>query len=356
MHSIVRGAIFGTLITIALVACAQTSSETTATESEIAARFGDNVITVAEVEDQAGGQLVGLYQQIYQVKDQQLRQMIYNRLVEEAAAAEGIERSAYLEREILGKVGEPGEAQIEQVLNQYRSQLPPDEEQARQQVVAFLTQQARVQQETLLKDRLFKAADVKIMLDPPRVSPAVAADDPKRGSDDAPVVLVEYTDYQCPYCVRAQPTITAVRERYGDSVLHVFKNLPLPMHAQAKLAAEAALCAKDQGKFWEMHDWIFANNQNISHDTLTAQAEAMSLDVSIFTACINDGTHRQQVDRDIAEANSFGIRGTPGFVINGRVLSGAQPLDQFIAVIDDELRRKGLPIPGAEQAEETPES
>jgi protein-disulfide isomerase len=356
MHSIVRGAIFGTLITIALVACAQTSSDPTATENEIAARFGDNVITVAEVEEQAGGQLVGLYQQIYQVKDQQLRQMIYNTLVEEAAAAEGIDRSAYLEREIIGKVGEPAEAQIEQVLNQYRSQLPPDEEQARQQVVAYLTQQARVQQETLLKDRLFKAAGVQIMLDPPRVAPVVGADSPKRGSEDAPVVLVEYTDYQCPYCVRAQPTIAAVRERYGDSVLHVFKNLPLPMHAQAKLAAEAALCAGDQGKFWEMHDWIFANNQNLSNDTLTAQAEALSLDVPIFMACLNDGTHRQQVDKDTAEANSFGIRGTPGFVINGRVLSGAQPLDQFIAVIDDELRRKALPIPGAEPTEEPPES
>ena len=356
MQSILRGAAIGAVIIFALVACAGPADDAAGNKSQVAARFGDTVITVAEVEDAAGGQLVGLYQQIYQVKDQQLRQMIYNKLVEEAAAAEGIDRSAFLEREIIGKVGDPNEAQIEQVLNQYRSQLPPDEEQARQQVVAYLTQQARVQQETLLKDRLFKSAGVQIMLDPPRVSPTVGADSPKRGAEDAPVVLVEYTDYQCPYCVRAQPTIAAVRERYGDSVLHVFKNLPLPMHAQAKLAAEAALCAGDQGKFWEMHDWIFANNQNLSNDTLGAQAAALSLDVPIFTACLNDGTHRQQVDQDTAEANSFGIRGTPGFVINGRVLSGAQPLDQFISVIDDELRRKGLPIPGAEQAEETPES
>ena len=356
MNSIIRGAIAGTLITVALVACAQPSGESTSTESEVAAKFGDNVITVAEVEAEAGGQLVGLYQQIYQVKDQQLRQMIYTKLVEEAAAAEGIESQAYLEREILSKVGEPSEAQIQQVFNQYRSQLPPDEAQARQQIVAFLTQQGRVQQETMLRDRLFAAADVQMMLDPPRVSPVVKASDPKKGSADAPVVLIEYTDYQCPYCVRAQPTIAAVLERYGDSVVHVFKNLPLPMHAQAKLAAEAALCAGDQDKFWEMHDWLFANKDNISHDTLAAQAEAMSLDVPTFTACVNDGTYRQQVDADTAEANSFGIRGTPGFVINGRVLSGAQPLDQFIAVIDDELRRKGLPVPGAEQVEAAPES
>ena len=354
MNSIIRGAIVGTLITVALVACAQPSGESASTDSAIAAKFGVNVITVAEVDAAAGGQLVGLYQQIYQVKDQQLRQMIYTKLVEEAAAAEGIESSAYLEREIIAKVAEPTEPQIQQVLNQYRSQLPPDEAQARQQVLAFLTQQGRVQQETLLRDKLFAAADVQLMLDPPRVSPVVKANDPKKGSADAPVVLIEYTDYQCPYCVRAQPTIAAVLERYGDSVVHVFKNLPLP--AQAKLAAEAALCAGDQGKFWEMHDWLFSNKDNISHDTLAAQAEALSLDVPIFTTCVNDGTHRQQVDDDMKEANSFGIRGTPGFVINGRVLSGAQPLDQFIAVIDDELRRKGLPVPGAAQVEAAPES
>lgn len=358
MRSIFTTAVAGTMMTIALVACAQpaTESETANDASEVAARIGDTVITVAEVEAKAGGQLVGLYQQIYQVKDQQLRQMIYNQLVEQAAAAEGLDRSAYLEREILQKVGEPDEAQIAQVLNQYRSQLPQDEEQAKKQVVAYLTQQARAQQENALRERLFAEAGVEILLDPPRVTPQVAAGTPRRGPDGAPVVLIEYTDYQCPYCGRVQPTLQAIQERYGDAVQHVFKNLPLPMHAQAKLAAEAALCAGDQGKFWEMHDWLFANKDNISNDTLAAQASELELDVSVFTACVDGGTHRAQVENDTREANSFGIRGTPGFVINGRVLTGAQPLEQFIAVIDDELRRQGLPIPGIEQTEDDPQS
>jgi len=351
VHSITRGIVAGVLITVALVACAQPSTESTTADSEIAARFGDTVITVADVEAEAGGQLVGLYQQIYQVKDQQLRQMIYTQLVDQAAAAEGIDRTAYLQREIFGKVPEPTEAQIQQIMNQYRSQLPPDETQARQQVVAYLTQQGRAQQETELRDRLFAAAGVEILLDPPRVEPVVTASNPSRGPADAPVVLIEYTDYQCPFCVRAQPTIQAIRERYGDSVVHVFKNLPLPMHQQARLAAEAALCAADQGKFWELHDWLFANKDSISQETLAGQAEALGLDVAVFNSCVTDGTHRQQVEKDIAEANGFGIRGTPGFVINGRVLTGAQPLETFVDVIDDELRRKGLAVPGSAQPE-----
>jgi predicted DsbA family dithiol-disulfide isomerase len=350
VQSLTRGALSCAFITIALVACAQPPEEATTTPTgEVAARIGDTVITVAEVEAEAGGQLIGLYQQVYQVKDQQLRQMIYTRLVEKAAAAEGLESTAYLEREILGKVGEPSEEQIAQVINQYRAQLPPDEAQARQQVVAYLTQQARVQRETELRDQLFAAAGVEILLDPPRVKPEIAAANPARGKADAPVVLVEYTDYQCPFCVRAQPTLQAILQRYGDSVVHVFKNLPLPMHQQAQLAAEAALCAGDQGKFWELHDWLFANKDSISLDTLTVQAGVLALDVPAFTACVNGGTHRAQVEADTAEANSFGIRGTPGFVVNGRVITGAKPLETFIAVIDDELKRKGLPLPGAAQ-------
>jgi protein-disulfide isomerase len=341
---------------VALVACAQPSEEPSSSQSGIAARFGDTVITEAEVEEKAGGQLVGLYQQIFQAKDQQLRFMIFEQLVDEAAAAEGISREAYLEREVAGKIPEPNDAQIQQVINQYRSQLPPDEAQARQQVVAFLKQQMGQQYETGLRTRLFDAAGVEILLDPPRVNPVIEAFNPLRGSADAPVVLIEYTDYQCPYCDRAQPTITAVLERYGDSVVHVFKNLPLPMHQQATLAAEAALCAADQGKFWELHDWLFANKTNISHDTLVAQAEVIGVDLPVFTECVDSRVHMDEVQADAAEAASFGIRGTPGFVVNGRILTGAQPLDAFIDVIDDELRRAGIAIPGTEKAEAAEET
>ncbi len=351
MQSIIRGAAVGSVILIALVACAQPSEEANANDSQVAARFGDTVITVDEVETAAGGQLIGLYQQIFQVKDQQLRVMIYQNLVEQAAAAEGLSREDYLTREIVEKVPAPTEAQIQQIFTQYKGQLPPDEAQARQQVMAYLNQQAGQQQESQLRARLFEAAGVEIMLDPPRVEPVVEAYNPTRGPADAPVVLVEYTDYQCPYCVRAQPTIVAVRERYGDSVVHVFKNLPLPMHQQATLAAEAALCAADQGQFWEFHDWLFANNKNISNETLMAQAEVLSLDVPVFTACVDTRVHQQEVAQDSGEAASFGIRGTPGFVINGRILTGAQPLDAFVEVIDNELIRQGLPIPGAEKVE-----
>ena len=193
------------------------------------------------------------------------------------------------------------------------------------------------------------------MLDPPRVKPEIEAWNPTRGPVDAPIVFIEYTDFQCPYCDRVQPTIDALRERYGDKMVHVFKHLPLPMHQQAGLAAEASLCAGDQGKFWELHDWIFANKNNLSRDTLVTQAETLGLDLEAFSTCLDAGTHRGHVQADTAEANSFGIRGTPGFVVNGRVVTGAQPLENFIEIFYDELRRAGIPVPGTETETETAE-
>ena len=355
MHITIRFLLVGLLATSAMVACAQQPESTAPASDEVAARFGDQVITVAEVEEAAGGQLLQLEQQMFQVKDQQLRAMIFDRLVERAAAEEGISREEYLTREIVEKLPQPTDEQIQQVLNQYRAQLAPDEAQARQQVVAYLQQQGGAQQELALKNRLFEEAGVTIVLDPPRVNPEVEAWSPTRGPKDAPIVFIEYTDFQCPYCDRVQPTIEALRERYGDKMVHVFKHLPLPMHQQAGLAAEASLCAGDQGKFWELHDWIFANKNNLSRDTLVTQAEALGLDLEAFGTCLDAGTHRGHVQADTAEANSFGIRGTPGFAVNGRVVTGAQPFENFVEIFDDELRRAGIPVPGTEPETETAE-
>jgi protein-disulfide isomerase len=181
-----------------------------------------------------------------------------------------------------------------------------------------------------------------------RFEAKVAADDPARGGpSDAPVILIEYTDFHCPFCGRVQPTLEQIRQRYGDSVRHVFKQLPLPMHPQARLSAGASLCANAQGKFWEMHDWLFANKDRVARDALVAEATALGLDVEAFAACLDNDTFSARIDQDISEARSFGITGTPGFLINGIAVRGAMPLEEFTRTIDSELRRKGLPVPAA---------
>jgi protein-disulfide isomerase len=345
------------LIAAASVACAQQpDAAPVASQSEVVAKIGDEVITSAELEAMVGPSLVKLRQDIYDATVAQLKQQIFDRLVDEQAAAAGLSRAEYLQQEVDAKVGEIDEGEIVKVMSMYRSRLPQDDAQARAQVVQALTQQQTAVRQAALMERLFAEADVEILLEPPRVQIAVTEGTPSRGPASAPVVMVEYTDYQCPYCARVQPTLDQLMERYEGKLRHVFKNLPLPMHAEAQLAGEAALCAGDQDKYWELHDWMFANQRSINRDSMLAEAAELGMDTERFAACIDRGTYTEQVDADMREARSFGITGTPGFLINGRVLTGAQPIENFEAIIDEELRRRGIEVPAKEAPEDAPKA
>jgi protein-disulfide isomerase len=274
---------------------------------------------------------------------QVLDKKIFDVLSEKAAKEAGVSTEQWLADNLA--TPEPDDAEIAKVTAQYRSRLSKDEDQARKQVIDYLKQQGAQGTKADLQRSLAEAAGVEIFLDPPRVEPVLSDHSPSRGPADAPIVLIEYTDFQCPFCGRVQPTLQALRERYGDSIRMVFKNLPLAMHQQAQFAAEAALCAGDQEGFWPMHDWLFANHKAISRETILAQATEQGLDIDALNVCLDEGRHSAEVEADMKEAGSFGITGTPGFVVNGRILTGAQPLENFIKVIDDELRRAGLPVP-----------
>jgi protein-disulfide isomerase len=334
---------------LASVACAQESSST---GDPAVARVGDEVITESELEGIVGPSLVSLRQQMYDTKVAGLEDEIYERLVRKAAAAEGMTEDDYLKVHVEQKVAEPSEGEVVKLMSQYRSRLAEDDAKAREQVVQALKQRARRSVVQDLRKQLFAEAGVKILLDPPRVAFTYDDSNPSRGAADAPVVLIEYTDYQCPYCTRIQPTLNKLVERYDGKLLHVFKNLPLPMHAQAPLAASAALCAQDQGKFWELHDWLFANQRKLSRDSIVEAAGSLGMDSEAFASCIDQGTYTERVRAETAEAQSYGITGTPGFLINGRVITGARPMEAFESVIDDELERKGIAPPPEEQQSE----
>ena len=162
---------------------------------------------------------------------------------------------------------------------------------------------------------------------------------PSLGPADARVTIIEFTDYQCRFCEKAMSTVHSLAEIYPKDVRIVLKNFPLPGHKQARLAAEAALAAGEQGKYWEMHDVIMANQENLGRAALDDYAQKLGLDVARFRTALDDGRHRAQVDRDIEDATALGLKGVPSFVINGRVIAGAYPLERFKQIIDEELAR-----------------
>ena len=164
-------------------------------------------------------------------------------------------------------------------------------------------------------------------------------DSPVKGSPDAAVTIVEVSDFQCPYCKRVGPTLAQIAEKYGSDVRFAFKHNALSFHQRAKPAARAAECAREQGKFWEMHDALFENQRQLEDPDLEKYAGAIGVDVGEWKTCYTSNEHDARIDREQAEAVSFGARGTPAFFINGRFLSGAQPLAQFTRVIDEELAK-----------------
>ena len=177
--------------------------------------------------------------------------------------------------------------------------------------------------------------------DPNKIYEVDLAGAASRGPENAPVIIVEFTDFQCPFCKRVQPTLQQILKDYPDSVRLVTKNLPLAFHADARGAARAALAANRQGKYWEFRELIFNNPRALGEDNLMAHARTLGLDIDRFRSDMNSSEIDQMISKDMKEAQEVGATGTPTFLINGRKLVGAQPLSSFKQRIDAELSRAG---------------
>jgi protein-disulfide isomerase len=163
---------------------------------------------------------------------------------------------------------------------------------------------------------------------------------PRRGPEKAKIEVVEFSDFQCPFCNRVNPTLDQIEKEYGDEVAIVFKHLPLAMHSKAPAAHAASEAAHRQGKFWEMHDLLFANQRELSPQKYEEWAQQIGLDLDRFRKDSASPAVKKKVDSDAAEAARLGVTGTPGFFVNGRFLSGAKPFESFKQVIDEELKKK----------------
>jgi len=168
----------------------------------------------------------------------------------------------------------------------------------------------------------------------------VPLEGPAKGPANAPIELIEFSDFQCPFCLQANPTVTKVLDTYGDRIHFVYRHYPLPNHPNARPAAEAAECAAEQDKFWPYHDRLFASAGKLADSDLKQAAADLGLDSGRFSSCFEARKYTSIVDADIRAGNDAGVSATPAFFINGRLVSGAQPFDVFKGIIDEELERK----------------
>ncbi|MBU2634064.1 MAG: DsbA family protein [Nanoarchaeota archaeon] len=164
-------------------------------------------------------------------------------------------------------------------------------------------------------------------------------DDPFIGPEDAPVIIVEFSDFQCPFCSKSVPTVKQILEEYEEEVKIVYRDFPLSFHQNAQKAAEAAECADDQGKFWEYHDVLFENQNALDVESLKEYAVDLNLDGDEFDDCLDSGKYEEEVKNDFQDGQSYGVSGTPAFFINGVSVSGAQPFSVFQQIIEEELAK-----------------
>lgn len=333
------------LLTLALPACADSKGGEAAAKggnSAVAAKVGDVTITVAEVEKAAEGQLRQLEMQRYEIMRRQLDQMITDQLITKEAAARGVKPEDLMKAEVVDKSVAPTDQEISQYYeaNKERAQGKPLEYWKEMITKELAGQKQRARQEAFFAELRAKTP-TKVSLDAPRVNVPLPAGEPAKGPESAPVTMVLFSDFQCPYCKRAHPTLERILTEYKDKIHFVYRDYPLSFHPRATPASEASRCAVDQGKYWEYWENLMEMQGDLSDEDLVKRAKDVGMDGDKFKACYDAKKYTTVVQAAFQDGQKVGVTGTPTFFINGIMMVGAKPYEEIKDVIDSELARKG---------------
>lgn len=304
---------------------------------EILATLNGKPISLTDVMGTAGSGLIEAQQALVQAKRDAVDIYITEQLVERDAEAQGLSTEELIKREIENQPP-PTEEALRAFYDENAERIGEDFDTARPRIEMFLTQQGTADAFVAYTERLRQGASIDVMIEPFRVTIA-DGDAPRWGKATAPIQIVEFSDFQCPYCARGAETMDQVKAAYGEQVSIVYRHFPLSNHPQAFRAGEASECAAQQDAFWGYHDALFAKPMAWTDDDLVAIAQTLQLDDVAFQACLASDGPAERVRTDMEAGASVGMTGTPGFYINGIPLFGAQPFDAFKDVIDAELKR-----------------
>jgi protein-disulfide isomerase len=322
-----------------------TSNSSDVVSSQAVASVGGSKITLGEIQKAQPDEIAGAKSKILSAKyalftaeRAATMKVVDEKLLADEAAKEHLTTDALLKKHVDDQIKDPGEEALRIYYLGAQTNMPFAD--ARPKIIEHVRKLEYKKGLEDYTDSLRKAADVKVTLLPPRLEVA-AGNSPSEGGADAPITLIEFADYQCPYCHQMEPTLASIREQYGDRIRFVYKDFPLPMHQYAQKAAEAALCAGEQGQYWPYHDRLFAGTtpEELQVPGLKKTAVDLKLDTAKFDACLDGGTQAAVVTQNINEGKAFGLSGTPTILINGYFLSGVVPKDVVTDIIDVELAK-----------------
>jgi protein-disulfide isomerase len=311
----------------------------------VLATIGDEKITMSDLRDRAADQLDNLETQYQLAKSRIVRSSLDTILQERILSAEAKKTGKSVDDLVAAEAGPkgltPSDSEVTAWYQQNQNRTGGRSlDQVRSQIIEFLRNQKRQAAEQKLEERLRAERKVVVSYQPFRLQ-FNNEKAPTLGKTNAPVTLVEFSDFQCPYCQAAAPTLKQVAEKFGDKVQIVYRQFPIvSLHPYAPKAAEASLCANEQGKFWELHDAMFSNQQKLSVSDLKQTARRLGIDGKKFDACLDAGRYVEQVQNDMKEGQRVGVTGTPAMFINGTAVDGGSvPFSVLESAIQKELDR-----------------
>ncbi len=321
--------LFGCVLT---VGCCLHAQEATNSE-QVIAEVGGQKLTLGDLQQQQGGKLLQARYQYYMNQRKVLEQLIDDKLIEIDAKNHHLTTDQLLKTVVYKDVKDPTEDQLQVYYEGMESS--ESYEAMHDRVVEHIRELRREKARAAYVKQLRSNATVQVLLAPP-FADVNLQDAYVHGAKNPPVTLVEFADYECPYCQKITPELQKLEKEYGDRLAVVFKDFPLPMHHTSQKAAEAARCAGEQGKFWEYHDVLFYSKQLQVAD-LKADARVLKLDGDRFDKCLDEGAETTPVKKSLEEAQKLGLTGTPSFFVNGHFFSGAADYAVLKEMVDLQL-------------------
>lgn len=313
-----------------------------AAKQGVAAKVGDIEVTNTELEDGIESEIFEAESKVFEIKFNKLKSILMQRFMDKDPRKKGLSNDEFLDKYIVSGVI-ISEKEVDAFIKDQNIPAEHINPQVREKIKNYLGMERKKEAVDKWIAEQTKKTPVEVYIAKPRrpTFPVEVGNAPFMGAKDAKVTIVEFSDFQCPFCAKGADILKQIKKKYGNKVRVAFKQFPLPFHNNAEAAANASLCANEQGMdyFWKMHDEMFANQDALDTEGLKKTAKKIGLKGEAFEKCLSENKYAAQVKADMEEGKKLKVKSTPTFFINGQLINGAQPMEVFAEIIDEEMDR-----------------
>ena len=340
-------AVLSIVVLFSFIACSDSNGKSnylfkSPPKEGVSAKVGDLEVSNAELEDGIESELYEAESKVFEIKFNRLKSLLLQKFMDKDPRKKDLSNDEFLEKHISKQVVIT-EKEIDAFVKEQSIPAEHINPQVREKIKNYLEMERKKEAVDKWIAEQTAKTPVEVYIPRPRrpTFPVEAGNSPATGGKDAKVTIVEFSDFQCPFCAKGADNVREIKKKYGDKVKIVFKNFPLPFHNHAEIAAVAGLCANEQGSelFWKMHDEMFAHQDALDIEGLKLAAKKIGVKTDVFEKCLSENKYLEQVKADMEEGKKAKVKSTPTFFVNGQLINGAQPINVFSDLIDEELAK-----------------